>query len=132
MGIAAELTMDDVHKYVKEILAEVGEDHVYARFGRTAAKAPMVICYYSDQMPDGTIVPSCLVARILAKHGMTGEELSELDGHGSIFNVVTAHPSLVPRVSAETLAFLSRLQGEQDHAATWGAAYESACELMPA
>lgn len=128
MAITGKLTYEDAVRYAEELVAGFGADHVYTRLdGR---KGGAISCVYADLDENNVFHPSCIVGRIFAKHGMTGEELADWDGHGTIGCVYddSLPPSRPKRPEADeaTVSFLAKLQSFQDAGHTWGASLEYA------
>lgn len=116
-------TLPQVYSLAKQIVAEYGPEHTYCR--------PKEIphCAYFHPTTWGGWEPGCIVGQILARLGLTRDQLG--DGT-SIYKDLNGH-SVGILVSSgliycdfRTLQFLAVLQGNQDNGHTWGEALTKA------
>jgi hypothetical protein len=111
-----------------EVVAEVGEDHVYPDYGGFAGCK-----YFSDSGQ-----PLCIVGHVLAKLGVDPALVNQpahysdsisLNGVG-IDSVCRQLGSLLPNFTPDAIAVLSAAQRVQDDGKTWGEALRYAREYM--
>lgn len=112
------LTLLEADKLAREIIDEVGRDHVYHM------EPGMGVCQY---VRDGQ--PDCFVARILYRHGVAVATLSLWEG-GSAADmaqerVCNGTPALL---AGDAARFLDDLQDKQDAGRPWGEAYDYAVQ----
>lgn len=117
-----ELTPERALELMREVVAEYGEDYVYAdTSGVQADGNSSAFCVYADAEEE---CPSCLVGHALFRAGVTIAELVELDE--------SSDPSIKHAYSpAFTLKGGSRevfaaAQEAQDNGAAWGVALAEA------
>lgn len=112
-------TLDQVQAKAREVIDEVGADHVYQ------SDPPDGACLY---VKNGK--PDCIVGRILAKLGVPLEFLADHNRNSKSFVfLVEALKEAGYQFTPEATTFLDVLQDAQDGNARWGNAYEQAREL---
>ncbi|HEY6018507.1 MAG TPA: hypothetical protein VIY48_00970 [Candidatus Paceibacterota bacterium] len=123
-----EITLDSAIAGLRAIVAEVGEDFVYAQ---KADEAGWKSCLY---VHNGA--PDCIVGRYLASVGVPLERLAKADdgaSRGSIdaFNLMDAlnHEGVV-QASYGVSRFLRDVQERQDVGQAWGEALEIALSRL--
>lgn len=89
-------------------MAEAGEDYLYT--------SSLEKCTY---VRDGE--PSCLIGRVLAKHGVPLEVLTEWDECESS-GIAVISPNFI---EDRALIILTEVQKRQDQGSTWGAALKA-------
>lgn len=114
------LTLDRVKALAAEVVEEFGKDYVYPEEHRRWNTGTHMCVYVHEGNP------SCMVGQILARHGVSTEQLSRFEFRGA-WNVAS---NLVPGTSESALRYLDRLQGKQDEGFTWGESMESAHGLL--
>jgi hypothetical protein len=108
------LTLDRAKELAAEVVAEFGEDYEYPDEHRQAHAGVRMCTYVHDGKP------SCLVAQILHKHGVSMAELALWEFKGA-WKVVG---EVVPDVSQEVRDYLHNIQSEQDNGIPWADAVE--------
>ena len=104
------ITLDNVRRVAREVVQEFGEDFVYqpvTLFGSDGEE--YTSCMYVE---DGK--PSCIVAQILTRLGVSLDDLKKYEG----CTVYSMSSHLIP--DSETRNYLFVMQREQDTCQTWG------------
>jgi hypothetical protein len=104
------LSFDDVMLDIKHTIDEYGEDYVYF------APDPNSGCVYFDE---DTHKPSCLVGHVLARHGVTFEDLT-VQNHDTEVSALIQEEFLI--VDQRTKRLLAGVQARQDNMIPWGEA----------
>lgn len=116
--MAIELTYDETVKILREVVAEKGEDYVYP--GAAKNDIPGARCKYFEN--DGT--PSCIVGHVLARYGLTLEELTD------VHNAWTTPAKLLDlgliSTTPRVIELLAVAQGKQDFGSPWRVALDNA------
>jgi len=121
-----DITFEDVVRVTRELIAEKGEDFVYAS---PHPQVDGLACFYAHEMSDGSIVPGCIVGHILPKLGVplsndwdqigsTSSLIRELEGDG-----------VIGTTESKARVFLGFIQENQDNRETWGKSFELALEV---
>jgi hypothetical protein len=126
------LGFEEATSLAREILAEVGEDYVYLHAEEN--------CRYFEDEGENIGEPSCYAGRILAKKGLTLDDLANVrnpDSWTTIGINRLASVNALKRVGIldidqKTEIFLDRLQWRQDIGETWGSAYWFAISAVDA
>lgn len=109
------IDLETAIKWAREEIAIEGGDFVYKAAERFECRH--FECNYYEE--DGT--PSCLIGRILDRHGlMTPESATMLEGTSADLLEV------MENFTDQAQTFLSALQSSQDAGDSWGAALEGA------
>lgn len=109
------LTIERTIELAREIVAEFGEDYVYPQEHKRPESATFIpSCVYVHEG-----CPSCLVAHILHRHGVSVKALADQEFRGAWFVASLANPDDKSR------RFLDSVQSCQDGGETWGWAVES-------
>lgn len=117
-----ELTPERALELLREVVAEYGEDHVYADpTGVQADAGSSAFCKYVDEDNER---PSCLVGHVLFRAGVTISQLLDMDNSEdpAIGDVETDAFTMSPAARA----VLRAAQRAQDCGSTWGAALAAA------
>jgi len=113
------ISLETAIEWAKAEIEIEGEDFIYGADRRESPDST-IDCFYYE--PDGT--PSCIVGRILDRHGlMTFENAPTSEGQ-------SAHrlPQVNENFTEEAQGFLVNLQMFQDEGKPWGLALECAIE----
>lgn len=127
-GYPALLTLLQADLYAREVVAEAGAFFMYERKPHPTLPNAKGCVYVHEGKPD------CIVARVLARHGVPVSELKRWEdiaaGDMGPMNgrVVTTLRSEVggALMTGEAASFLGNLQAHQDGGTAWGFALESA------
>lgn len=116
-----KITAEDATKWIKEAVAEKGEDYIY----------PAGNCEYFDRL---TKEPKCIVGHVFKKAGVDPDIiLKQHDEDGYSLNetsVSSAAPHAGIYFDSKTLIALTAAQSRQDARKTWGDALGYYLETM--
>lgn len=114
-----ELTLEETKRLLNEAVEERGAEYVYPN----ATKDGDSTCRYVHYQPDGD-TPGCIVGWVLHKAGIPLPELSKSEGENAVAAVRRLGINGLLRTDPEVSTLLRKVQGWQDHAASWGKAVE--------
>lgn len=122
------LDIDAVKAHLRAVIAEAGPNYVYPQYDEHPK------CRYANDQGR----PDCGVARVLVRHGMPEERLSEMDafsenGETATFEVLYSEFCDIEfgfEVTPEAAALLNEFQTFQDTEVPWGEAFDLAQVAM--
>lgn len=118
----ALLDADRAIVLLREVVAEFGKNHVYTK--RDGSE----VCAYVHGDAD-ELVPGCIVAQVLHRHGVPMNVLSQYEGLGAVQLGDSNHlvrRGVQPLLTEAAGIVLSRAQWAQDSLMTWGTALREA------
>lgn len=123
IALPAPITLAEAQAHAEAVVAEAGPEYVYP-----GANPHDNLCTYVEGGK-----PSCIVARILHRHGVPIQALALWErlnagdmGPDGVTSKWDATGPTAPLISAEALVFLGYLQVGQDQGETWGGALRNA------
>lgn len=125
------LSFEDAVLDMKHLIEERGEDYVYPFYRGKGT------CYYFED--DGQ--PSCAVGGILARHGVTAQDMDYWSmNESSVADLIRpswdyakeehVDPPIHLDVDHKTADYLRQLQGNQDSGMSWGEAHDAAMRFV--
>lgn len=106
-----------------EALAAERPDYVYEAPEKEEEDEAPICMYFHEN------APSCIVGHVMARHGMTQDQLTSFENAGTAVYGLFANDTL--QVDRKTGVMLSRAQAMQDQGSTWGDSVAEAIEYDP-